>query len=171
LIIAASCSFTKCEHPFRSLRSDRLTERQHSHRRFLHRSQARRTDFDQDHGGLAGHFWSSTPTSYRYQCLNCLADLDHLYSRWKCIPLCSQKVCRRSLTPLCALMVYARRADLVPRFYPVVTAIISTISAASKFLDTPRVTLEQALRKRDRNKRIVRKVWEVEDLGKANPSV
>lgn len=87
--IAASCCFTKCEHPLRSLRSDRSTERQHSHRRFLHRSQARRTDFDQDHGGLAGYFWSSTPASYRYQCLNCLSDLGPLYSRWTCIPLCS----------------------------------------------------------------------------------
>jgi hypothetical protein len=49
-------------------------------------------------------------------------------------------------------------------------AIISTISAASDFLGTSYVTLQRALRKRDRSKRVVRKIWEVEDLGKANPS-
>jgi hypothetical protein len=49
-------------------------------------------------------------------------------------------------------------------------AIISTISAASEFLGTSYVTLQRALRKRDRSKRVVRKIWEVEDLGKANPS-
>jgi hypothetical protein len=49
-------------------------------------------------------------------------------------------------------------------------AIISTIGAASAFLGTSRVTLERALRKRDGNKPRVRKVWEVEDLGKANSS-
>jgi hypothetical protein len=80
---------------------------------------------------------------------------------------------KQSLNSATAKLVLVKRVDGNSFKYDkqqVDFAIISTIGAASDFLGTSRVTLERALRKRDRNKRRVRKVWEVEDLGKANPS-
>jgi hypothetical protein len=80
---------------------------------------------------------------------------------------------KQSLNSATAKLVLVKRVDGNSFKYDkqqVDFAIISTISAASDFLGTSYVTLQRALRKRDRSKRVVRKIWEVEDLGKANPS-
>ncbi|KAH8077713.1 hypothetical protein HD553DRAFT_327220 [Filobasidium floriforme] len=80
---------------------------------------------------------------------------------------------KQSLNSASAKLVLVKRVDGNSFTYDkqqVDFAIISTISAASDFLGTSYVTLQRALRKRDRSKRVVRKIWEVEDLGKANPS-